>query len=168
MPSEHPINERIDELAKLKEDALHAGSEKAVAAPARAREAHRTRAHRQALRPRNLPRARHARPSPRARVRHRGEPAPHRRCDHWLGRDRRPQGVPVLAGLHDLRRRARRGVRREDPQGDGSRRVHRRAVHRSQRRRRRANPGRRRQPRRATAASSSATCRRAVSSRRSA
>ena len=32
MPTpEHPINERIDELAKLKEDALHAGSEKAVA-----------------------------------------------------------------------------------------------------------------------------------------
>src|SRR4051812_26556241 len=30
MPS-HPINERIDELTKLKEEALHAGSEKAVA-----------------------------------------------------------------------------------------------------------------------------------------
>ena len=45
-------------------------------------------------------------------------------------------------GLHDLRRRARRGVRREDPQGDGPRRVGRRAAHRPQRRRRRPHPGR--------------------------
>ena len=71
-------------------------------------------------------------------------------------------------GLHDLRRRARRGVRREDPQGDGPRGVGRRAAHRPQRRRRRAHPGRCRVARRRTAASSTATSRRPASSRRSA
>ena len=47
-----------------------------------------------------------------------------------------------------LRRRARRGVRREDPQGHGPRRVRRCAGRRAQRRRGRAHPGRRRLPRR--------------------
>ena len=109
-------------------------------APARAGQAHRARAHRPAARPRHVRRARHARPPPGARLRHRAEPSAHRRCRHRLGRGRRPQGLRVLAGLHDLRRRARRGVRREDPQGDGPRRVGRRAARRAQRRRRRAHP----------------------------
>ena len=72
------------------------------------------------------------------------QPSAHRRRRHRLGHGRRPQGVRVQPGLHDLRRRARRGVRREDPQGDGPRRVDRRAARRPQRRRRRAHPRRRR------------------------
>ena len=87
-------------------------------------------------------RARHARPPPRPRVRDREHPAAHRRRRHRLGHGRRSQGVRVQPGLHRVRRRARRGVRREDPQGDGPRRVGRRADDRAQRRRRRPHPGR--------------------------
>ena len=94
--------------------------------------------------------------------------AAHRRRRHRVGHGRRPQGLRLRAGLHRLRRRARRGVRREDPQGHGSRRVRRRAVHRTQRRRRRPHPGRRRLAGGVTAASSTATSGRPGSSRRSA
>ena len=134
-PTPHPITERLEQLGKLKEEALHAGSEASVR---RQHERGKLTARERIdlpARPGHVRRARHARPPPRARLRHRAEPAAHRRCRHRLGRGRRPQGVRVLAGLHDLRRRARRGVRREDPQGDGSRRVDRRAARRSQRRR---------------------------------
>ena len=111
-------------------------------APARPRQAHRAGADREAARSRQLRRARHARPAPRARLRHREHPTADRRRHHRVGHDRRPQGVPLLAGLHRVRRRARRGVRREDPQGHGPRGVGRRAVHRAERRRRRPHPGR--------------------------
>ena len=45
--------------------------------------------------------------------------ARYRRRGHRLGHGRRSQDLSLRAGLHDVRWRARRGVRREDPQGDG-------------------------------------------------
>ena len=68
----------------------------------------------------------------------------HRRRHHRLGHRRRPQGLRVQPGLHRLRRRPRRGVRREDPQADGPGAQGRRPGHRAQRRRRRPHPGGRR------------------------
>ena len=147
-PVPHPIEERLEQLAALREQALHAGARRGGRAPAQAGQAHRSRAHRPAARSRLVRRARHARPPPGARVRHRGDPPAHRRRRHRLGHRRRPQGVPVQPGLHRVRRRARRGVRREDPQGDGPRRVGRRPDGRAQRRRRRPHPGGRRVARR--------------------
>ena len=146
--SVHPIEERLEHLAALREQALHAGSDAAVERQHRAREAHRTRAHRPPARSRLVRRARHARPSPGPRLRDRGHASAHRRRGHRVGHRRRPQGLPLQPGLHRVRRRARRGVRREDPQGDGPRRIGRRADDRPQRRRRRPHPGRRRLARR--------------------
>ncbi len=92
-----------------------------------------------------LPRARPARPPPRPRLRARGAPV-HGRRDHRLGHRRRAQGVRVRPGLHGLRRRPRRGVRREDPQADGPRPEGGGSRRRAQRRRRRPHPGRRGEP----------------------
>ena len=70
-----------------------------------------------------------------------------RRRHHGLGHDRRPQGLRVQPGLHGLRRGARRGVRREDPQAHGPGAQGRRAGHRPQRRCRCPHPGGRGLPR---------------------
>ena len=48
-----------------------------------------------------------------------GAAALRRRRRHRLRDDLRPQGLRLLAGLHDLRRQPLRGVRREDLQGHG-------------------------------------------------
>ena len=80
------------------------------------------------------------------RGRSRGAPV-HRRRHHRLGHRRRSQGVRVQPGLHRVRRCARRGVRREDPQADGPRPQDGRPAGRPQRRRRRPHPGGRGQPR---------------------
>ena len=91
----HPIEERLEHLADLREEALHAGVRRRGRAPARAGQAHRPRAHRPAARPRLVRRARHARPPPGARLRHREHPPADRRRGHRLGHDRRPQGLRV-------------------------------------------------------------------------
>ncbi len=57
---------------------------------------------------------------------------------------RRTADLPLLARLHGARRLARRGVRREDLQGDGSGAAHGIAADRHQRLGRRAHSGRRR------------------------
>ena len=98
-------------------------------------------AHRLPARRRLVPGARHAGPPPGPRHGPRGEPALHRRGDHRVRHHRRPPGLRVQPGLHRLRRRPGRGVRREDPQGDGPGLLHRRADDRPQRRRRRPHPG---------------------------
>ena len=67
-----------------------------------------------------------------------------RRRDHRPRPRQRPPRVRLLAGLHRLRRLARRGVRREDLQGDGHGAAVRVAAGRHQRLRRRAHPGGRR------------------------
>ena len=71
-----------------------------------------------------------------------------RRRRHRPRHDRRPARLRLQPGLHGLRRFARRGLRREDREGHGSRDEGRRADHRAQRFGRRANPGRRRLARR--------------------
>ena len=152
-----PLQERLEQLAKLKEEALHAGSEAAV-----------QRQHER------------GKLTARERIELLLDPGSFVELDmlarhraHGFGiENNRPLTDGVVTGwgtidgrkvfvfspgLHDLRRRARRGLRREDPQGDGPRGVRRRAAHRPQRRRRRAHPRRRRVARVATAASSSAT-----------
>ena len=70
-----------------------------------------------------------------------------RRRGHRHRHDRRPPGRRVQPGRHGLRRLARRGVRREDRQGDGLRPQDRLPDDRHQRRRRRADPGGRRRAR---------------------
>ena len=62
--------------------------------------------------------------------------------------DLRPQGLRLLAGLHGLRRQPLRGLRREDLQGDGPRGEVRLPGDRDQRLGRRADPGGRRLARR--------------------
>ena len=64
-----------------------------------------------------------------------------RRRRHRLRHDQRPAGVRLQPGLHRLRRRAVRGARREDLQGDGPGDEGRRAGDRPQRLGRRAHPG---------------------------
>ena len=116
-----------------------------AAAPARPGQAARPRAHRPPARSRVVPRARPAGPPP-GRVGLR-RPALHRRRHLRLGHGRRPQGLRLLAGLHGVRRRARRGVRRQDPQAHGPGAQGRGPGRRHQRRRRRPHPGGRGQPR---------------------
>ncbi|CAA9381223.1 MAG: Acetyl-coenzyme A carboxyl transferase alpha chain / Acetyl-coenzyme A carboxyl transferase beta chain; Propionyl-CoA carboxylase beta chain, partial [uncultured Nocardioidaceae bacterium] len=107
----------------------------------------RPRADREALRRGVVRRARRARPAPLDGVRPREASALRRRRGHRLRHHRRPPGVRVLPGLHDLRRLARRGVRREDPQGHGPRHQDRLPDHRHQRGSGRADPGGRGLPR---------------------
>ena len=71
-----------------------------------------------------------------------------RRGRHRLRDDLRPQGLRLLAGLHDLRRVAVGGLRREDLQGDGPGGEVRLPGDRDQRLGRRADPGGRRLARR--------------------
>ena len=114
--ADHPLTERLAELEKRKEQARQPGSERSVERQHnRGKMLARERIE-YLLDDGHLPRARHARPPPQPRHR---RAALHRRRHHRLGHDRRPQGLRVLPGLHALRRRPRRGVRREDPQGDG-------------------------------------------------
>ena len=96
------------------------------------------------VRPRLVRRARPLRPPPRAELRDARAAAVRRRRRHGLRDDLRAQGLRLLAGLHRLRRLAERGLRREDLQGDGSRREAGLSDHRDQRLGRRAHPGRRR------------------------
>ena len=138
---------KLEWLAQLREDALHAGSERAV-------ERHRSEG-------KLLARERAERlcdPGSFVEldryVRHREsnfgmlERRLRRRRRHRPRHDLRPQGLRLLAGLHRLRRLAERGLRREDLQGDGSRREARVPGDRDQRLRRRADPGGRRLARR--------------------
>ena len=104
----------------------------------------RPRADRAALRRGVVRRARRAGPAPLHGVRPGEEPALRRRRDHRLRHHRRPPGVRLQPGLHRFRWLARRGLRREDHQGDGPRHQDRLPDHRHQRGRRRADPGGRR------------------------
>ena len=115
---------------------------------ARQGQADRPRADREAARPGLVRGARHLRPPPHRRLRHAAQPALGRRRGHRPRHDRRPPGVRLLAGLHRLRRLARRGDGREDGQGDGPGGQDRLPGHRHQRLRRGAHPGGRRLARR--------------------
>ena len=113
-------------------------------APPRGGQAPRPRARREALRPGLVRRARPLRAPPRIELRDDGAAPVRRRRRHRLRHGLRPQGLPLLPGLHRLRRLAERGLRREDLQGDGPRREVRLPRHRDQRLGRRADPGGRR------------------------
>ena len=95
------------------------------------------------------------------------EPPVRRRRRHRLRHGGRPSGLCVQPGRDGVRRRAGRGVRREDREGARLRDEDRLPGRRHQRGRRRADPGRRGQPRASTARSSIAPCTRPASSRRS-
>ena len=69
----------------------------------------------------SLRRARRVRAAPHPRLRHGEEAALRRRGRHRHRHHPRPPGRRLLAGLHHLRRLARRGRRREDHQGHGAR-----------------------------------------------
>ncbi len=123
----------------------------------------RRKAHCQTTRPGQVQRPRTDREDPRRgqlcrarRLRHpplhrfrdgRRSPA-HRWRDHRPRHDRRPAGLHLLAGFHDLGRFAVQGLCRENLQDHGSRRDRGRTDHRPQRFGRRADPGGRRRPRR--------------------
>ena len=139
---------KLEWLEELREQALHAGSEKAVARRRDEGQAPRPRARREALRPGLVRRARPLRPPPRVELRDDGSPPVRRRGRHRLRHDLRPQGLRLLPGLHRLRRLVERGLRREDLQGHGPGRQVRLPGDRDQRLRRRADPGRRRLARR--------------------
>ncbi|CAA9511871.1 MAG: Acetyl-coenzyme A carboxyl transferase alpha chain / Acetyl-coenzyme A carboxyl transferase beta chain; Propionyl-CoA carboxylase beta chain, partial [uncultured Solirubrobacterales bacterium] len=94
---------------------LRAGGREA----ARQGQADRARAGREAARPRLVPGARHLRAPSHIRVRDGEEQALGRRGGHRSRDHRRAPGVRLLAGLHGLRRLARRGHGREDVQGHG-------------------------------------------------
>ena len=93
--------------------------------PPRQGQADRPRADRVPARRGVLPGARHAGPAPGPRHGPGGQPPLHRRRRHRLRHHRRAPGLPVQPGLHRLRRRPGRGLRREDPQGHGPGRLHR-------------------------------------------
>ena len=101
----------------------------------------RPRADRDPLRRGLVRGARRAGAAPVDGVRAGEEPPVRRRRGDRLRHHRRPPGVRVLPGLHDLRRLARRGLRREDHQGHGPRHQDRLPDHRHQRGRRGADPG---------------------------
>ncbi len=137
----HPIEERLVQLADLREQALHAGSAAAV--------------ERQHQRGKLTARERiellldpgtFVELDMLARHRAHGFGIENTRpltdgVVTGLGIGRRSQGLRVQPRLHRVRRSARRSVRREDPQGDGPRRIRRRARRRAQRRCRRAHSG---------------------------
>ena len=136
---EHSMAERLADLAERKNQA----STPAAREPSRSttpRQDDRPRADRVPARRRLVPGARHAGPPPGPRHGPRGQPPLHRRGDHRLRHDRRPPGVHLQPGLHRLRRRPGRGVRREDPQGHGPGRLHRGPHDRAERRRGRPHP----------------------------
>ena len=139
---------RLRWLEELGEQALHHGERERGRAAARAREAPRARATREAARPGLVRRARPLRAAPRGRVRHAREPAVGRRGRHGARDDLRTQGLRLLAGLHRVRRLALRGLRGEGLQGHGPGREVRLPCHRDQRLRRCADPGGRRLARR--------------------
>jgi hypothetical protein len=64
-------------------------------------------------------RGRAAAPAPGRGLRPGGQEAVHGRCHHRLGHGRGPHGLRLRARLPDLRRRAGRGPRHEDPQDHG-------------------------------------------------
>ena len=110
-------------------------------APARARQAHRARADRPALRPRHLRRDRDPRPAPLLPAEHGGQGGARRRRDHGLGRRRRP---PLLHRRLRLHRDGRldggdRGAQGEPPARDGAHQAD--AVHLAARLGRGADPG---------------------------
>ena len=117
-------------------------------APARPRQAPRTRADRPPARPGIVRRARPVRAPPRDRVRDARQPAVGRRGRDRLRHGLRPAGLRLQPGLHRLRRLALRGLRREGLQGDGPGRQGRVPRGGDQRLRRRADPGGRRLTRR--------------------
>ena len=137
----HTTAGKLADLERRLDEAVHAGSAKAVEKQhAKGRKTARERIE-HALRRGLVRRARRAGPAPVDRVRP-GEEAPlRRRRGHRLRHHRRPPGVRVLPGLHGLRRLAGRGLRREDHQGHGPRDQDRLPDHRHQRGRRRPHPG---------------------------
>ena len=162
-----PMQDSLEELRQRKDEAYQAGSPRAVERQhAKGKMLARERIE-FLLDPGQLPGAGPAGPPPGACRRPRGA-AVHRRRDHRLGHDRGPQRLRLQPGLHRLRRRARRGLRREDPQAHGPGPEGRRA--RSSGSTTAPVPASRRASSRwpATAASSTATCCPRASSRRSA
>ncbi len=129
--------------ARRRQEATHAGSEQAVVKQhAKGKLTARERIER-LLDPGSFDRVRRVRPAPGHRLRRRREPAVRGRRGHRARHRRRPPRRRVQPGLHRLRRIARRGLRRQDRQGDGPRAEDGLPAHRHQRRRRGANPGRR-------------------------
>ena len=114
---------------------------KAHRGPAQARQADRPRAHRAAARQGLVRGVRHVRRAPLHRLRHGQAEDPRRRRGHRLGHGQRPRGLPVLQGLHRVRRLALGDPRAEDHQGPGHGAEGARADHRPVRRRRRPHPG---------------------------
>ena len=141
MPEPHTTAGKIADLERRRNEAIHAGSQRAVDQTARQGQDDRARADRPVSRPGLVHRARRAGQASRHRVRRRGQPALRRRRGHRFRHRRRASGLRVQPGLHRVRRLARRGLRREDRQGDGPRAQDRLPDHRDQRRRRRADPG---------------------------
>ncbi|MDF9815259.1 hypothetical protein M2266_004490 [Streptomyces sp. SPB162] len=86
-------------------------------------------------------RARRARPPPVDQLQPGEDPPLRRRRRHGVRHGRGPSGGRLLAGLHRLRRRPGRGLRREDRQGHGLGDEDRLPDHRHQRLRRRPHPG---------------------------
>ena len=119
-----------------------------MAAAAGARQGARARAAGAPAGSRLAGRAGRVRPAPQRQLRSRRAAALRRWRRHGLRHRARAQGVRVLAGLHGLRRLARRGLRREDLQGHGSGDALRLPRDRHQRLGRGAHPGRRRGARR--------------------
>ncbi len=157
------VEEKRQRLRELREQALGAGREDAIARQhARGKLTARERID-AAARPGVVHRAGHVHPPPGPRLRPRGQPPLGRRRRHRARHDRRPAGVRVQPGLHRVRRQPGRGLRRQDHQGDGSGRAHGLPGHRHQRLGRRPHPGGRGLARPATPTSSCATSARAGS-----
>ncbi len=137
----HTTAGRLADLHRRNDEAVHAGSARAVDKQhAKGKMTARERI--DALLDDGLVRRDgRARAAPVDRLRAGGGASVRRRRRHRLRDDRRPPGLRVRPGLHRLRRVARRGVRREDRQGHGPGAQDRPAAHRHQRLRRRAHPG---------------------------
>ena len=146
--ADETTEQKLARLGELREETLHQAKEETVARRREEGKLTRPRAARAAARPGLVRRARPLRPPPRGRVRDARPAAVGRRGRHRLRDDLRPQGLRLLAGLHDLRRVAVGGLRREDLQGDGPGGEVRLPGDRDQRLGRRADPGGRRLARR--------------------
>ncbi len=120
-------------LEDLERRAELGGGEERLRAPARGRQAHGARAHRSAVRSRQLRGGRQARHPPVPRLRHGRADHPGRRRRRRPRPGRRPPGLRVRAGLHRLRRVAVGDERREDREDHGSRDEDGRAGRRPQR-----------------------------------
>ena len=141
--SPETYEEKLAHLQELREQAIHTNPQ-AEEKQHDARQADRARADREAARP-GLASRSSTRSSATARATS-GCSTTAPGATPWspARHDRRPPGGRLLAGLHGLRRLARRGDGREDGEGDGPGGQDRLPGHRHQRLRRRAHPGGRR------------------------